>query len=119
MYSDLSFLREITQDNYEVIILTIEKFSTTIPEMVENIEKYLDKNDIKALGAEAHKLLSSAGILKINLMYNLCRSLEENCKMEINLHENPRLVEQLVAVSKKVSGELEQIKMEMIKDLKV
>lgn len=116
MYTDLSYLRQITKNNYEVIILTIDKFTVSIPQSISNIKKAQRIEDYDTIGSEAHKLLSSVGILKIDKMEKLVRRLESNCKDKENLEEVPGLVDEVKEKSRYVIKELEGIRAGLEKD---
>lgn len=110
MYTDLTFLRGIARNNDDVIRITIDKFLVSIPTTSVNMKKALQSEDWDRLGAEAHKLLSSVGILKIKKMEALVRNLESNCKERENLEEVPGMVSEAIAMLEHVVTELEGIK---------
>ncbi len=116
MYTDISFLQQITKNNYEVIKLTIDKFTVSIPEVNSKLERFLKTKDYDALGAEAHKLLSTIGILRIKQMDGLVRELEANCKERQNLAKVPAMVEEVNKLSEYVMVELEELKQDMEND---
>lgn len=110
MYTDLTYLRGITRNNDDVIRMTIDKFLASIPASSDNMKKALLSEDWDSLGAEAHKLLSSVGILKIKKMETLVRNLESNCKERAHLEVVPDMVKEVREISSQVVRELEEIK---------
>src|SRR5690606_13253109 len=110
MYTDLSYLQGITKNNHEVIRMTIEKFAVNITESMEKMDNALSREDWESIGAEAHKLLSSVGILKIKDMEGLVRNLESYCKDRVNLDKVPSMVDDVKDISQKVLSELDDIK---------
>lgn len=110
MYTDLSYLQGITKNNHEVIRMTIEKFSVNMAETMKRMDSALSEEDWGSIGAEAHKLLSSVGILRIKDMEGLVRNLESYCKERVNLDKVPSMVEDVKDISQKVLSELEEIK---------
>src|SRR5690606_941610 len=110
MYTDLSYLQGITKNNHEVILMTIEKFSVNMAETMKKMDSALLEEDWGKIGAEAHKLLSSVGILGIKDMEGPVRNLESYCKEGINLDKVPSLVEDVKDISHKVLLELDDIK---------
>ena len=113
MYTDISYLQQITKNNQEVIKLTIDKFTVSIPEVNSKLERFLEAKDYDALGAEAHKLLSTIGILRIKQMDGLVRELEANCKERQNLTKVPAMVGEVNKLSEYVLVELEELKQDM------
>lgn len=116
MYTDISYLQQITKNNHEVIRLTIDKFTVSIPEVNSKLERFLNERDYDALGAEAHKLLSTIGILRIRQMDGLVRELETNCKERQNLAKVPAMVDEVNKLSECVVVELEALRQNMEKD---
>lgn len=110
MYTDLTYLRGITRNNDDVVRITIDKFLASIPVSSANMKKALLSEDWDSLGAEAHKLLSSVGILKITKMETLVRNLEYNCKEREHLDQIPNMVKEVREISRLVVMELEEIK---------
>jgi HPt (histidine-containing phosphotransfer) domain-containing protein len=118
MYTDISYLQQITKNNYDVIRLTIDKFTVSIPEVTTKLERFLKEQDYDALGAEAHKLLSTIGILRIKQMDGLVRELEMNCKERQNLGKVPAMVGEVNKISEYVMVELKELKQDLEKDKK-
>ena len=116
MYTDLSYLRQITRNNYEIINITIGKFLTNIPEASQKMKAALRSEDWDTIGSEAHKLLSSIGILQIKKMEGLVRRLESNCKDREHLGEVPKMVDEVKEISCYVVKELEEIKIDLERD---
>lgn len=110
MYTDLTYLREITRNNKDVIEVTINKFSASIPESLSKIKKGLISEDWDTVGAEAHKLLSSVGILRIKKMEKLVRTIETYCKEREHLWEVPKMVDEVKEISRYVLMELAEVK---------
>lgn len=110
MYTDLSYLQGITKNNHEVIRMTIEKFSVNMAETMNRMDNALLEEDWEKIGAEAHKLLSSVGILRIKEMEGLVRNLESYCKDRVNLDKVPSMVDDVKDISQKVMSELDDIK---------
>ena len=114
-YTDISYLQQITKNNNNIIKLTIEKLSVSIPEVVAKLENAIQRKDYNALGAEAHKFLSTISILKIKNMEPLVRQLESNSKDRQNLDEVPAMVGEVKKLSEFVMVELEELKVDLDK----
>lgn len=60
----------------DVISRVIELFFSTMPERVQNIEKYYACTDLNSMAREAHSLKSSARTVGAESMANLCQKIE-------------------------------------------
>ena len=116
-YTDISYLQQITKNNFGIIKMTIEKYSISIPDVVSKLELALQKKDYNALGAEAHKFLSTVSILKIKNMEGLVRQLETDSKERQNLEKIPAIVGEVKKLSEFVMVELEELKMDLDKEI--
>lgn len=116
-YTDISYLQQITKNNHDIIRLTLEKYSVSIPEVISKLELFLQKKDYNALGAEAHKFLSTVSILKIKNMESLVRQLETDSKERQNLEKVPAMVGEVKKLSKFVMVELEELKVDLDKEI--
>lgn len=118
-YTDISYLQQITKNNYDIIRLTIEKYSVSIPDVVSKLEHALQKKDYNALGAEAHKFLSTISILKIKNLEGLVRQLETDSKERQNLEKVPAIVGEVKKLSEFVMVELEELKIDLDKEIRL
>lgn len=116
-YTDISYLQQITKNNYDIIRLTIDKYSVSIPDVMSKLEYALQKKDYNALGAEAHKFLSTVSILKIKTMEGLVRQLEADSKERQNLENFPAMVGEVRKLSEFVMVELEEHKIDLDKEI--
>ena len=62
-YTNLHYLKTITEGNKEILREMIEMFINQVPEFIENFKKYYDNKQYSALGKEAHKAKSSLQIM--------------------------------------------------------
>jgi HPt (histidine-containing phosphotransfer) domain-containing protein len=62
-FTDLTFLKESTGDNNEVVREMIELFIAQVPEFIANLKKHLRDRNFIELGKEAHKAKSSVMIV--------------------------------------------------------
>ena len=62
-YTDLTYLKEITGGENEIVKEMIEMFLAQVEEFKENLNKYLNDKNWVDLGKEAHKAKSSVLIV--------------------------------------------------------
>ncbi len=62
-YTDLSYLKEITGGESEIVKEMIEMFLAQVDEFKENMNKFLEDKNWTDLGKEAHKAKSSVLIV--------------------------------------------------------
>ena len=62
-YTNLTYLRTITDNNKVVIREMIELFFTQLPLFIQNMNQHYDSGQYIALGKEAHKAKSSLQIM--------------------------------------------------------
>lgn len=64
--TDLSYLRDVTEDDQEAMREIIEMFIAQIPEFIENMNASLKSKHYIELGKEAHKAKSSVMVMGLN-----------------------------------------------------
>ena len=62
-YTNLKYLRTITEGNKEIIREMIEMFLVQAPQFISNLKMYYENQQYAALGKEAHKAKSSLQIM--------------------------------------------------------
>lgn len=62
-YTNLTYLKNITDGNKEVIGEIVAMFAKQVPEFVQNFNRFYQSGQFEALGKEAHKAKSSLQIL--------------------------------------------------------
>lgn len=62
-YTNLQYLRTITENNKEIIREMIEMFVLQVPDFVGNLNRYYENKQFSALAKEAHKAKSSLQIM--------------------------------------------------------
>ena len=62
-YTNLRYLRTITEENSEIVREMIEMFILQVPDFIKNMKIHLDSKQYSALGKEAHKAKSSLQIM--------------------------------------------------------
>ena len=62
-YSDLNYLKTITEGNKEIVREMIEMFILQVPDFIKNLNSLYQSGQYLALGKEAHKAKSSLQIM--------------------------------------------------------
>jgi HPt (histidine-containing phosphotransfer) domain-containing protein len=62
-YSDLTYLKTITEGNKEILREMIEIFLMEVPQYILNLNNFYQSGQFEALGREAHKAKSSLQIV--------------------------------------------------------
>jgi HPt (histidine-containing phosphotransfer) domain-containing protein len=62
-YSDLKYLKTITEGNKEILREMIEIFIMQVPEYIANMNKFYQAGQFESLSREAHKAKSSLQIV--------------------------------------------------------
>jgi|SRR5665647_2286999 len=75
-YTDLNYLRTVTEGNEEIIREMIEMFVLQVPDFIKNFNKYYQAEQYTALGKEAHKAKSSLQIMGMTALEKEMRTLQ-------------------------------------------
>ena len=62
-YTNLNYLKTVTDGNKQIIREMIEMFVQQVPEFIKNLNKFYQAGQYTALGLEAHKAKSSLQIM--------------------------------------------------------
>lgn len=76
MKTDLSYLREMSGGNKELILEMIGIFKEQVVEFAQEMDKYLDNKEYELLGKLAHKAKSSVSILGMQDLAKDLKNLE-------------------------------------------
>lgn len=75
-YTNLSYLKEITDGDKQFIRELIELFLSQVPEFIENMNSFYNSGQYIELGKEAHKAKSSIQIMGMSDMEKEMKSLQ-------------------------------------------
>lgn len=109
MVTDLSYLKNMSGGNNEIIREMITIFNEQSREYIRDMQKYLDEKDYSMLGKLAHKAKSSVAIMGMNDLAADLKTLEINTKEEKEVETYPAFVEKFVNTTKQAIAELEKI----------
>ncbi|MEZ4829501.1 MAG: Hpt domain-containing protein [Bacteroidia bacterium] len=74
---NLTHLRSITGDDNGFVIEILQMIQEQSPEVISNMEVFLEKGDYKALGAVAHKYKSSINVLGNPVLSGMVKEIEQ------------------------------------------
>jgi len=90
---DLTYLKEMSDGNNELIIEMIEIFKEQYPEFKNEFKKHLKKKDYNAISLLAHKAKSSLAIMGLNELAKDIKTLEALAKEEKEVETYKKYVE--------------------------
>ncbi len=95
-YTDLSYLKELTQGQNDTLRAAIEKFIDSTPEMLEQLVIQVKGGEYERLAKSAHKLKSSVAIMGMNETKNNLVQIESTVKNHGDTSQLPDLVAQVI-----------------------
>ena len=93
MKTDLTYLREMSGGNTELVLEMIGIFRNQVVEFATEMEDLLKKKQYELLGKLAHKAKSSVAIMGLNELASDLKQLENNARESKNPESYPELIE--------------------------
>jgi len=93
MKTDLSYLREMSGGNTELVLEMIDIFSNQVVEFASEMDDLLKSENYELLGKLAHKAKSSVSIMGLNDLALELKQLENNARERKNPSSYPVIVE--------------------------
>jgi len=84
---DLTYLRNISAGDNNLIKEMLEVFIEQVPEFTKNLEEAIKNKDIKVIAAIAHKAKSSAQIVGLNGLAESLKNLEHDALNNLKQNE--------------------------------
>lgn len=103
---DLTYLKNISDDNEEFIMEIINTFIEKTPELLDQMSEAGENLEWKTVGSLAHKLKPNLTLLGMNSLKTLALSLEEDGKSSQNTGSIPDRIKELIEKCKGVITEL-------------
>lgn len=103
---DLTYLKEISEGDPNLINDLSEMFFQQIPEYQEKLNAYLNESDFYNLSRIAHKAKSAILMVGIQGLADELKKLEENAKEKKNIHEYQEIIAKFVRESNIAIAEL-------------
>ncbi len=110
---DLSSLKELSNGDKAFYADMLQTFLQTTTTGVSEMEKLLKEKNYGMIAEHAHKISSPCKHLGADLLYNLLKEIEENCRNNTNLDDVNDLIEKVITEYKTIK---ELIKKELTKN---
>jgi len=104
MKTDLSYLREMSGGNKDLVLEMITIFKSQVVEFAQEMEQHLKNKEYDLLGKLAHKAKSSVSIMGLDELAKELKNLENYAREGKNTESYPSIV----AVFKKETAEAVQ-----------
>ncbi|MBI4645773.1 MAG: Hpt domain-containing protein [Bacteroidia bacterium] len=108
-YIDLSYLKEMTEGNIELIKELVDIFKSQIPEFIAQMDASLNAGDWQALGSVAHKAKASVSLMGMSNLTDVLKTLEMNAKNAEKINELPLYVNKFKETTMLAVKELDEL----------
>jgi HPt (histidine-containing phosphotransfer) domain-containing protein len=109
MKTDLSYLREMSGGNKELVLEMISIFKSQVIEFAQEMDKLLENKEFELLGKLAHKAKSSVSIMGLNDLAIQLKNLENMTKENQNIAEYPGIIAYFKNETKEAITELDVV----------
>jgi HPt (histidine-containing phosphotransfer) domain-containing protein len=109
MKTDLSYLKEMSGGNDELILEMIGIFRDQVKEFLQGMEEHLEKKEYELLGKLAHKAKSSISIMGLNELAIELKSLELKAKTGVDTEKYPAIIDRFRIETTEAVIELDEI----------
>jgi HPt (histidine-containing phosphotransfer) domain-containing protein len=93
---DLSYLRQLMDNNAEIVLEVLAIFKSEVPKDIQHLELNMQQKEWEQLSKTAHKLKSSVGNLGLNQLRDIFLYIEQNGKEKTNIDQLPEYVNKAV-----------------------
>lgn len=107
---NLSYLKSISDGNDDFILELIDMFFEQVPEYQKKLQLFYKEEDWDNLARIAHKAKSAILMVGMDKLAADLKKLEENAKVEKNIHEYQEIIAKFVNESKLAINELKLIR---------
>ncbi len=109
MKTDLTYLRNMSAGNKELVIEMIGIFKVQIKEFVEEMNQYYSNQEYEALGKLAHKAKSSISIMGLNDLAIELKHFENMAKAGITPEKYPEFISKFKKETEEAVSELDEV----------
>ena len=107
---NLSYLKSISDGNDDFILELIDMIFEQVPEYQKKLQLFYKEEDWDNLARIAHKAKSAILMVGMDKLAADLKKLEENAKVEKNIHEYQEIIAKFVNESKLAINELKLIR---------
>ncbi|MFO7658696.1 MAG: ATP-binding protein [Bacteroidales bacterium] len=108
-YTDLTYLKQRTQDKPELMMEMIKLYLDQTPPLISRMKQSLNEKDWNSLYMAMHQLIPSFSIMGIHKDFeNITKKIQDEAKSGLPSDEIPELVVQIENVCLRVCEELEE-----------
>lgn len=111
-YTNLRYLRTITEGNNEIIREMIEMFALQVPDFIKNMKNLYATSQYTALGKEAHKAKSSLQIMGMNELEKEMKTFQLKTIEGIDVENYPKYI---ALFEKQCLAAVEELQAELVK----
>ena len=109
MKVDLTYLKNMSAGNKDLVIEMIGIFKSQVVEFSADMDKHLANNEYELLGRLAHKAKSSISIMGLNELALELKSFENLAKAEKEIESYPSFIEKFKKETEEAVQELEEV----------
>jgi HPt (histidine-containing phosphotransfer) domain-containing protein len=109
MKVDLTYLKNMSAGNKDLILEMIGIFKTQVVEFSEGMDTFYKNKDYEQLGRLAHKAKSSISIMGLNDLALDLKLFETLAKAGEQTETYPALIEKFKSVTSEALGELDEV----------
>ncbi len=109
MKTDLTYLRNMSAGNKELVKEMIGIFKVQVDEFVEEMNQYCNNQEYEALGKLAHKAKSSISIMGLNELAVELKAFENMAKAGITPEKYPDFIRKFKKETSEAVEELDEV----------
>lgn len=109
MKTDLTYLRNMSAGNKELVVEMIDIFKEQITEFCEGMDNYLKNKEYESLGRLAHKAKSSISIMGLNELADELKKFETLAKAGQEVEKYPIFIQKFKDETFEATQELEEV----------
>ena len=107
--TDIDYLREVCHNDTDFMREMLEVFVGTMPDMLEEMEKYINDSEWKSVGKIAHKTKPSFSFMGLKDTVELAKKLEEMGRDAKDVEKIPVLFKEFSDQTSRAMDELREI----------
>ncbi len=109
MKTDLTYLKNMSAGNKELVKEMIEIFKNQVSEFVVDMESLLQNREYENLGRLAHKAKSSISIMGLNELAVELKAFENMAKAGTDVEKYPTFIEKFKSETSEAISELDEV----------